>query len=89
MIFGINVHKNKETRLLNSLGNTVRLCANTANIIINMIFILKRNLYSLRFITIFGTCFVFYNAIVIVFYFFHGFNDPLRGYISSILYRTK
>ena len=72
---------------MNHLGNTIRLCANAGNILINMIFILKRNLYSLRFITLLGTIFVFYNAFVIFAYAFIGFTDADGFKVPSIIHR--
>lgn len=69
------MYSNKKTHELNHTGNTIRLVANAVNISVNMIFILKRNLYSLRFITLLGTLFVFYNASVILVTAFIGFTD--------------
>lgn len=70
----MNVYENEADRTLNHTGNTIRLVANAANITLNMYFILKKNLYSLRFITLLGTLFVFYNAAVIVGTAFSGFT---------------
>ena len=73
-IFGVDVYANPITHELNHTGNTIRLVSNALNISINMIFILKKDLYSLRFITLLGTFFVFYNAFVILITAFTGFE---------------
>lgn len=58
----------------NSLGNLIRLLTNAGAICINMIFILMKDLYALRFITILGTAAVVYNSIVILVTAFTGFD---------------
>ena len=70
--------------MFNETGNIIRLVANTVNILLNLIFILKKNLYSLRFITLLGTLFVFYNAAVIVVTAFTGFTYKEKVFPSIV-----
>jgi amino acid permease len=73
-LFGLDVFEPGSTTKFNSLGNTIRLLTNAGAICVNMIFILKKDLYSLRFITILGTGAVVYNTLVIMVTAFTGFT---------------
>ena len=83
-MFDFDVYEDEPNKIFNQTGNYIRLGANAVNIILNMGFILKKNLYSLRYITLVGTLFVFYNAAVIVATAFKGFTYKDRVVISIL-----
>jgi amino acid permease len=88
-IFDLDVFIPGSITQFNSRGTLIRLVTNAVAISINMVFILKRDLYALRFITILGTLAVGYNTIVILITAFTGFTykkgDMLPHYYESIL----
>lgn len=72
-LFDLDVFEPGSTSKFNDQGNFIRLLTNAGAICVNMIFILKKDLYSLRFITILGTAAVVYNSLVILVTAFTGF----------------
>lgn len=87
-IFDLDIFVAGSTTKFNGLGTMIRLLTNGGAIALNMIFILKKDLYSLRFITILGTLAVVYNSIVILVTAFVGFTydkgDITRTYSSIV-----
>ena len=73
-IFDLDVFEPGSTTAFNSTGNLIRLLTNAGAILVNMIFIFKKDLYSLRFITIIGTMAVAYNSLVILVTALTGFD---------------
>jgi amino acid permease len=63
----------------------IRLLTNAGAICVNMIFIFKKDLYSLRFITILGTGAVVYNSLVILVTAFIGFKYEKAGETHDVL----
>lgn len=88
----INLYQPGSRTEFNSTGNIVRLVTNTVAILVNLIFIFKKDLYSLRFITILGTMAVIYNTLIIFVTALTGFDyekGDVKYHYESILSKNK